>query len=110
MNSHFRSLDFHRPEWTHRPLTRYYVKLTTGQVFFIWAYDATDAKDAVAGTVSEYGSGEPLGWRPSPDALPFEVREQWPHRVVGRFLTLADAQDFLRANGHRYALPIITSR
>ena len=39
----------------------------------------------------------------------FMVWEQWPLHQVACFWTLEDAQNFVRNEGQRYALPVITS-
>ncbi len=50
-------IDFHKPEWTHRTLSKYYVKFRDGRKIYVWAWDATDVMDAVDnGTVIEYGT------------------------------------------------------
>lgn len=40
----------------------------------------------------------------------FKVWEQWPHYLIACFLTLEDAIKFIKTDGHRFALPIITSK
>ena len=39
----------------------------------------------------------------------YTVREQWPHYEIASFWTLEDAEDFVRINRGRFALPLITS-
>lgn len=39
----------------------------------------------------------------------FTVVEQYPHREIASFWTLADATNFLIANPTRFAMPVVTS-
>lgn len=59
-----RCLDFHRPEWTHRTLSLYYVKYKDGSLFLRRAFDAVDAVDSLdRSQVVEYGNVVPGGGR-----------------------------------------------
>ena len=40
----------------------------------------------------------------------YEVWEQWPCYPVVSFKRLADAVDFIKTDGWRFALPIVVSR